>query len=428
VSSDEEEEEEEEEVQPTKFLAVWKALYGVNMKEIVPGSSHAFQSSTGELLFVDIVDWKSDLLQKLGPKYKVVSLYTVASYQGSKVDEQLRSDLACLLDLLAMFSILTEWHARWPSKSLTLSVILQLQEEAIQAAAAVAPPAQTPQSTQSQRRSATATQEAALAFIYGTESATDDMGKTMNREWQCKSRDCRNMSKTCWRDKSKVVDHAHNHYPVKGETLRKWMAEINTGLSTVEQPSSSVVTEIVEQRARDKKRQPEVSSLAGVGVGGAAFAEIQAQTTTLLQSIALSQLRHQAPSSPSPFVGATTATTSLPAQSSAQVAPPSSPIQGAAESQEDELLGAFFAWCRALPKYSRKGMILRKAEEALVTGEWELSTLSYSAPAGKRLTDEDWKGMELPQGLLIALRSRLSEWKVYRKSMATTDDEFEDIA
>jgi len=396
------------------------------MKEIVPGSSRAFQSSTEELLFMDIVDWKTDLLKKLGQNYKVVSLYTVASYQGSKTDEQLRSDLACLLDLIAMFAILTEWRGRWPSKSLTLSVILQLQEEvALAAVAAAPPPTQTPQSTQ--RRSATATQEAALAYIYGTEAATDDIGKMMNREWQCKNRDCKNMSKTCWRDKSKAVDLAHNHYPVKGETLRKWMAEINSGLSTVEQPSSSVVTEVVEQRVRDKKKQPEQVAIGGGGVAG--FAELQAQTTTLLQSIALSQLRQQAePSSPSPFVGAAaaTATTSPLAHNRAQ-GPPSSPIQ-ATESQEDELLTAFFAWCRNLPKYSKKSMILRKAEEALVTGEWELSALSFSAPAGKRLTDEDWKAMELPQGLLVALRSRLSEWKVYRKSMATTDDEFEDIS
>lgn len=196
VSSDNEEEEEEEEAKPTKFLAVWKAVYGVNMKEIVPGSSRAFQSSTEELLFMDIVDWKTDLLKKLGQNYKVVSLYTVASYQGSKTDEQLRSDLACLLDLIAMFAILTEWRGRWPSKSLTLSVILQLQEEvALAAVAAAPPPTQTPQSTQ--RRSATATQEAALAYIYGTEAATDDIGKMMNREWQCKNRDCKNMSKTC---------------------------------------------------------------------------------------------------------------------------------------------------------------------------------------------------------------------------------------
>jgi len=102
------EEEVVEAAKPVRFTATWKAYYGKDMKELVPGSSRAATSNTEALLYLHIEAWVEGLVRKLKPKqYSVVSLFAIASQANSRID-RVRADLTTRSELVFLFDVITD--------------------------------------------------------------------------------------------------------------------------------------------------------------------------------------------------------------------------------------------------------------------------------------------------------------------------------
>ena len=106
------------------------------------------------------------------------------------------------------------------------------------------------------RRTATQRQLADLPMVLDSEQFAGNLMLQIADQWPCRNSQCRNKGKTCWQNKKQPdgPDHASNHYPVPGELFRRWNHEISQELSIVEQPSQSLIVQLVNWRERDSKK------------------------------------------------------------------------------------------------------------------------------------------------------------------------------
>jgi hypothetical protein len=93
------------------------------------------------------------------------------------------------------------------------------------------------------QRTATQRQIADLPIVLESEQSAGNLMPQIADQWPCKNGQCRNKGKTYWQNKKQPnsPNHVSNHYPVPSELFRQWNHEISQELSTVEQPSQSLI-------------------------------------------------------------------------------------------------------------------------------------------------------------------------------------------
>jgi len=320
------------------------------------------------------------------------------------------------------------WSKKWPAKQLILTVLMKCQEEKKEREEVI----ELPSSEQSQPRSQpssqarnradkkrlteTQRQESAVAFMTQAEvSGNGGFFQEFNKRWTCKNEHCKNKGYVCWRNvRPGQADNAAQHYKVQGPLLAKWMREVQNGDCDLDSPRPDLV--LAFHKAKEKAGKRNVESYHHLHeAGGSDLRQLQQIVMGQLMINMSSQLGALLPQT-----GATAAATTPPAASSSEVqAAASSPIRYNVDA--DDLTREFFIWMRARRDQSsdKRQNLLYLAEEKVIDNGWELSALQQSAPLGKRLTEEKWKEYELPDGLLVSIRSSLPEWRIQRPRSST---------
>jgi len=424
LPSEPREEVVEEEVQQFSIDVRYSAVAG---RDELPASTRtrreAIVGNVGYGMF-DIEEYQTEVLLRQRPKrYKVLNIRLTASYEGMREGDKVRSDVYEERDLDDVLAAMRSWNRRFPTKALILTVLMKCEEEKeVDLEAPPPPSAQQPASQarvrqEKKRLTETQRQENAIAFMTQAEAAGDGgFYKQFNERWICKNSHCKNLGYTCWRNtRPGQTDNAANHYKVQGPLLQKWMKEVQDGNCELDSPRTDLVVtfikakEKIEIKPTPTHQASDIFNEAGVTLG---------QFSQLLMAQMMSNMTTQL----SPRLATPTTTTSPP---NAQPPPNSSPIRS--RIAPEDLTAEFFAWVRAQPgqQSDRRQNLLYLAEEKLVENDWELSALQQSAPVGRRITEQRWREYELPDGLLVSLRTRLHEWRMQRprSSASSTNGE-----
>ena len=260
---DEDEEGEEEDKMslppvPVSFMSRWKVVSGREALSGVVSSKY----DTDNLFYHLIERWRDIVIGKCLPRIFIVNrLEAAVSYEKQLKANNFLHEINDRNDLYRVLELLKDLREQHATKSLYLDFTLYMTEEK---PLETPVPSQAPRSSEtvrSGRRTATQIQEANLPNIIAAEEAAGNRVPALASRWPCINVYCSNKGGTCWQNRrGGEADRVEHHYPVNAHILQRWSKEIQTEVSTVEEPSQNMICQLSAWKMRrqlPKNKGPE---------------------------------------------------------------------------------------------------------------------------------------------------------------------------
>jgi hypothetical protein len=389
-------EEEEEEAQELEYRGTWRAL--VNRKLALSGSQTGkwLQSYLSkERLYNWQLESHITYLGNMTLSYRFTE--AVITYEHCRTKDELECDIKDGDNLHTVYESLQEIANRGyqPILRLTCHFNGVVDSTPGRSQSTARTTGQIPRQTATQR------QLSALGEVVQSEVVTGNPGPLITEKWVCRSSQCKNKGKICWVKGTILRDNPRNHYPISGELMRRWSREVSEQASTIEEPSSKLVTEFVEEKAERRNRSTALKAKKDTGSSSEKLFE------QILKISMVNMMNQQTPRQSPTGSPSTTSVVPLVA--------PSSPIRSSIDPEE--VLHQFFEWYiehhAPQQRTTMEAICTRLIEE-----DWTLDSLRTEAKGGA-ITQSLWQGFGFRSGTLVKIQEKISAFKRYRGSASS---------